>query len=256
MEGGYVALLDVLGFSALVGGDPSGEKIRRYLDCLRSATAKRKVDFVVFSDSIVLTSEGDSPESLITIAEACSRLMADLLNKEIPLRGAIACGQYFRSRVANSVFVAGRAVIDAYQFEQAQNWIGIMLAPSALARVPDLGKRCRVDQYASRESLADLRDRISWAAHIQPWGGIPFRASSPLEQPVFDGFAVVPMNGALEPSSLHESLKTSLGRLAWLRSLAPSPSAQQKYYETTRWLTGVHESWLRISLYEAQVKNG
>jgi hypothetical protein len=168
VNGGFVALLDVLGFSSLVGGDPSGEKIHRYLECLKSATAQSEVDYVVFSDSVVLTAKGDGPESLIAIAAACSRLLADLLNEGIPLRGAIAYGEFFRSRIVDSVFVAGRAVIDAYQFEQAQNWVGVMLAPSSIVRVPDLGSRCCLAGDFSKDALDKFQARIPWAAHIQP----------------------------------------------------------------------------------------
>lgn len=72
MKEGYVALLDVLGFSALVGADDGGLKVRRYLECLQGATVERKVDYVVFSDSIVLIAKGNSPESLVAVAGACS----------------------------------------------------------------------------------------------------------------------------------------------------------------------------------------
>ncbi|HEU4389711.1 MAG TPA: hypothetical protein VFV34_18040 [Blastocatellia bacterium] len=138
MSGGYVALLDVLGFSALVGGDTTGERVRGYLDCLQRATKRSQVDYVVFSDSIMLTAKGEEPESLLEIAGASSRLLSDLLSEGIPLRGAIAFGSFFRSAIGESVFVAGRAVVDAYQFEQTQDWIGVMIAPSARARVTDL----------------------------------------------------------------------------------------------------------------------
>ena len=56
---GYIALLDVLGFSALVNADHTGDKIRRYLECLNGATQNRSVGYVVFSDSIVLYGEGE-----------------------------------------------------------------------------------------------------------------------------------------------------------------------------------------------------
>jgi hypothetical protein len=34
---GFVALLDVLGFSALVSGDDHGQHLRRYTECLQGA---------------------------------------------------------------------------------------------------------------------------------------------------------------------------------------------------------------------------
>ena len=37
MEKGFVALLDVLGFSALVTSEGSGERLEAYLGCLKKA---------------------------------------------------------------------------------------------------------------------------------------------------------------------------------------------------------------------------
>ena len=257
MNGGYVALLDVLGFSALVGGDIGGDKIRDYLDCLRRATYQSEVDYVVFSDSIVLTAKGDGPESLIAVAGACSRLLADLLNASIPLRGAIAFGDFFRSRISESVFVAGRAVIDAYRFEQAQDWIGVMVAPSALERVSDLNARCLLlESHGTVDQIQELRRRLPWPAFIQPCHRIPFRAASPLEDSTFDGFAVVHTSGALEPAALRDSIKASMDRLTWLRSIAPSPSAQQKYEETSNWLSAIQQLWHRVAYYQEQAARG
>ena len=252
MNGGYVALLDVLGFSALVAADPSGERVRRYIDCLGNATEDREADFVVFSDSIVLTAKGDSPESLIAVAGACSRLLSHLLDEGIPLRGAIAFGDFFRSRVAESVFVAGRAVIDAYQFEQAQNWVGVMIAPSALARVPDLNSRCRLVDPANNDELERLLERVPWPVFIQPCRRIPFRASSPLDDPAFDGFAVVPTKGAFEPMAIRDSIKIAIDRLSWLRSIAPSPSAQRKYEEPRNWLSNIQQQWHMVGFRRGQ----
>src|SRR2546426_1186922 len=111
MPSGNVALLDVLGFSALVAADAAAEKIERYLGCLQRTTGGTAppIDYVVFSDSIVLTVEGDGIDSLIAIARACSRLMGELLTEHIAIRGAIAHGHFVRSAIGQSVFIAGRA---------------------------------------------------------------------------------------------------------------------------------------------------
>jgi hypothetical protein len=54
----------------------------------------------------------------------------------------------------------------------------------------------------------------------------------------FDGFAVVPTNGLLDPAALRDSIKAAIDRLNWLRAIAPMPEAQEKYSRTTNWLRG------------------
>ncbi len=254
MQGGYVALLDVLGFSALVGGDPTGERIRSYLNSVQRATDRSEVDYVVFSDSIVLSAKGDGPKSLVAVAGACSRLLSDLLTEGIPLRGAIAFGTFFRSAIAESVFVAGAAVIDAYQFEQQQDWIGIMIAPSARERVPDLEERCQLQGRTSVDAFREVEPHLQWAAFIQPCQHIPFHAENAFERPTFDGFAVVPTSGLLEPVALRDSIKASIDRLNWLRAIAPTPGAQLKYQKTSEWLRPVQSLWHEVAFFREQAR--
>src|SRR6266705_707363 len=142
---GYVALLDVLGFSSLVSGSDEGSRLLRYLECLQEALANDEnspsVDYVVFSDSITLPTRDDSEASLQALLRQCSRTFGLMLKEEIPLRGAIAHGSFFRTSSRGGTFVAGKAIIDAYMFETKQDWVGIMLAPSARKTIPNLEER-------------------------------------------------------------------------------------------------------------------
>jgi hypothetical protein len=252
MKEGYVALLDVLGFSALVSGDASGEKVRRYLNCLQNTTVERRVDYVVFSDSIILSAKGDSPESLAAVVGTCSRLLVELLLEGIPLRGAISFGGFVREAFGESVFVAGRPVIEAYRFEQSQDWIGVMLAPSAVARVPDLSDRCRLPGDGVTVSLGDVESRYPWPAIIQRCRNIPFHSSNPFEPSVFDGFAVVPTTGELVAARIRDSIKTTMDRLSWLRVIAPTPASQRKYQLTSDWLHLIHGRWVDLAYMKEQ----
>jgi hypothetical protein len=227
----------------LVATDQRGDKIRSYLSCLERATERSDVGYVVFSDSIVLTTKTSGVESLITVARACSRLMSDLLAEGIPLRGAISFGDFQRSFVAESVFVAGRAVIEAYEFEQAQKWVGVMLAPSTLRNVGDLELLCRVDVDSW---LGPNRSTLS--AFVQPCHWIPFDSGK------YDGFAVVPTNGALDAHLLYQSTGDAVANLRRLRSLAPTPAAQKRYDEPLSWLTDIQQSWKALS--ENPVRQG
>jgi hypothetical protein len=236
---GYVAFLDVLGFSALVNSDETGEKVEQYRDSVERATARSDVKSVVFSDSIVLTAEDPRPESFLTLVGACSTLMSDLLKADIALRGAIAFGRFTRSTVGDGVFVAGPALIDAYNWETKQDWVGVMIAPTALGAVRDLGARCRVEQaYAGTDSL--------WIATVQRCS-IKFHSLVPLDTSYFDGFAVVPTNGKCVAAEVWESLKTSIEHLEWLRMIAPSPDSQAKYSATLGWLRELEGRWRQIT---------
>lgn len=243
---GYAAFLDIMGFSTIVSGERHLERIDSYLkilkDSLGSKDDRSQINYVVFSDSIVVTTADDDDASLQALLERCSSLFGGLLANEIPVRGAIGHGTYVRETMHSGTFVAGRAIIEAYQFEGRQDWVGIMLAPSVIQKISNLADRCRFRLPTSPDLLSELTDRLPWAAYMQYCDQIPFHGE-PLEMTNYQGFAIVPSNGDRDFASLSESLSLSLASLARLKMLAPSPQTQLKYQRCINWLSSVQANW-------------
>jgi hypothetical protein len=260
MISGYVAFLDVLGFSNLIGGDHVGERIEKYLESVKSSIEGTPVQYVVFSDSIMLTVEGETPDSLIEVAKVCSKLFHSLLKVDIALRGAIAFGPFWRSAIEKSVFVAGRAIVEAYQFEQIQDWVGVMIAPSARGKIKDLDARCKLNDSVVQtiQAYKEFEFRLPWAALIQPNSQIPFHSSDPVSHAFgshfFDGFAIVPTSGVLDPLSLKDSSQEAIDRMQWLRSIAPSPTTQAKYNGAINWLGNIQRTWHSVHFFLSRLE--
>jgi hypothetical protein len=160
----------------------------------------------------------------------------------------------FDRRQSARAFSAGRAIVDAYNYERQQNWVGIMIAPSALREVRDVDFRnkCTTNAF-NTEAFPDL-DTLAWPACIQRCNRIPFHQQtwSPTP-PDHDGFAIIPGNGTTDPPQMLSAVRKSREHLDWLRSVAPSPTEQMKYQKTGGWIseiegalgsfTGNYESW-------------
>lgn len=248
---GYVALLDVLGFSAMVARDTDGRQVADYLKALEGAFPSQgssPVDYVVFSDSIILTTRDDTKDSLHALVRGCSSLFGRLLEREIPLRGAITHGSYIREKTESGVFIAGSAIIEAYDFERRQDWVGIMIAPSVLRHQPKLKEWSSVERwntYQDPASCEELLKRSEWAAFLCSLE-IPFKLQSASSPPMYAGTAIVPTHGQPEPPALLESLKKSREQLLWLKSLAPTPDAQKKYDQTIHLMGLVIPVWATL----------
>jgi hypothetical protein len=254
MTNGFVAFLDILGFSSLVLSEQTGNRLQGYLAALQaSVDAKDKttpVNYVVFSDSIILTVEDDTIEGLKKIARSCSRLFANVLEHDIPLRGAISRGSFVYQELAKGgVFIAGRAVVEAYSFESKQDWVGIMLAPSALSGVPDLYERCRLLNSGDDAEIQRVGKNIDLSAFIQHWPTIPFHPDHPLETALYSGFAIVPTSGIPIPGIVRSSVESAVQKLSWLQSIAPDPHSQNKYRRSIEWLGQVFMKWQTVTNY-------
>lgn len=138
MDNRYIAYLDVLGFRKKVMSDKCEEFLNGYNSQLqinissKQACYSERLQFVIMSDAIVIISKQNDPESFAPIVMACSNLQYSLLRNNIPIRGAISYGPIMSNQLYNSnnIFVAGKALIEAYDLEKKQNWLGIILCPS------------------------------------------------------------------------------------------------------------------------------
>jgi hypothetical protein len=242
---GFVALIDVLGFRNMVSGQSSAKDLKRYLSAVQEGIAgkgdNKRVKFVLFSDSIIITTVDDEDLSLRMLLRACSRLLGLLLENEIAVRGAISHGLFFREQPADGVFVAGWPIVDAYEFEQKQDWIGIMLTPSVLKAKPKLAKKCSMPKPEKIIIDEDFKSRLAWILLVQRYHEIPFHNGK------FDGFVVIPTPAGPSITEFSKYLIKCNSKLDTLKRLAGDPEAQSKYAETDRWIRKLRLDWKSVS---------
>jgi hypothetical protein len=183
--------------------------------------------------------------------ESCSSIFGALLNREIAVRGAVAHGSYVTEKTESGTFVAGRAIIDAYQFEGQQDWIGIMLAPSVVRKMPDIAERCHWIDPSDDIRWREFHSRLPWIACVEPHT-IPFHG----DDFGYQGYAVVPNNGAIDPASMRDSLRQTVAKLRRLKSLAPNPATQRKHERAIAWLSHVQSLWHRAAFRIEQSGGG
>ena len=253
---GYVALLDVLGFSDFIASDRQGETLGDYHSFIHAVMGSQDppgmVEFVVFSDSIVLTIPSDKTDALLRLVTQCSRAFSMLLDVGIPIRGAISCGKYLRVPSDHGVFVAGSAIIDAYKYESLQNWVGIMLTPTAVSSVPNLSALCDISKLPATPLVAASRGKqtvpfadMRWAACVQHCPNIPFHSEKGAGGD-YEGFAIVPGGGPSTPDLICRGIQNRMVKLKELKSLAPDPAAQRKYSHSYKWFNEVHVRWASL----------
>jgi hypothetical protein len=235
---GYVALLDVLGFSERVARDAELGGLDRYIATVLAVSEPyHSLRVILFSDTVVLYSLDDSEAAYTDITAVTSRLSFALLMQEVPRRGAIAYGSFSRSEYErNCTVIAGPPIIEAHYYEARLQWIGVMLAPSVLRQVPDLSSRTAVSGQREAENPDAYVARVTRAAQVQRCSRIPFESPGvPLG--FLEGYAVVPLSAEADgPEALRQCMSDSLAKLQWLKQLAPEPRSQAKYEHSIAWL--------------------
>jgi hypothetical protein len=149
-----IALCDILGFSAMVQRKSLDNLVNNVIGWFQQATchAMNKdswhdgtptlseidrnslIGIAWFSDTILFWTKEDDDSNLREIIQTVAWLTFANVHGNTRIRGAISYGEAFIDP-ANSLFV-GKPIIDAYRLESQQQWSGVALTESAVARVP------------------------------------------------------------------------------------------------------------------------
>jgi hypothetical protein len=139
----YLLYLDILGFKELIK-ERTPEDIYNIIDkCL--AESYEEVRFtdlfstLYFSDTIIFyqTSEMSIFSAFFVITGIARGIYTKLLTEGIPVRGAISFGEFIvklDSEGRNSIYF-GDALIDAFDLEKKDEWVGIVISSLAYNNV-------------------------------------------------------------------------------------------------------------------------
>lgn len=175
MKSGYFLCADILGFSEIVKSlseldDQTilDKRIEQWVSIVKNLTKKYEIDnqYTLLSDTLFLGIDHDD-EKLSKLLYFCQELLETSIGNSIPIRGAICYGSYsFEKDI-----IYGKAVIEAHELEQKQNWIGIILDNKIICHIPNL-TICYPVPMKSQEKII-LYKAISWnVPHFEKLAGL------------------------------------------------------------------------------------
>jgi hypothetical protein len=136
----WLGYFDLLGTSKLIQSGKIVEVFLAYQEALEKLKSWEKsnpnVSTAWFSDTFIIFSEDDSGLSFQAIDLISRWLMFSLLRRSIPVRGAISCGSFYADN-SNRIYL-GQALLEAYEWGENQDWIGMLLCPSSIIRLDEL----------------------------------------------------------------------------------------------------------------------
>lgn len=137
----WLGYFDLLGTKRLL---ESGNYLRVYdvyskaIEKVRKGTGNSNgIHQVSFSDSFVIYSNTDSAQDFAFIDQVARWFVYELILEKIPVRGALSCGDFYADN-GNSLYF-GQALVEAYEYGEAQEWVGFLLTPSAVLQSGKVG---------------------------------------------------------------------------------------------------------------------
>jgi hypothetical protein len=141
----FVALFDILGFGNMVKANKLGNVFNTYLNVqhdfknrfehinklAKGFAWQGTISFRTFSDTFLLYTSGTDDLDFKAILSACDFLFIGANENGIPIRGAITRGEL----IASEHIEIGKAIVDAYEMEQMQDWIGCWISDICIPNI-------------------------------------------------------------------------------------------------------------------------
>ena len=145
---GYVAFLDIIGFSQMIKNRPLQEvmhKIETGLFMSRLAgnlgegvpntsgmdlfeEKFKPLDFFSFSDTFVISTRSLETRYLFQILAGTALLSQYLISEGLPVRGAISKGEL--AKISGTDHLIGKGIINAAELEKQQEWFVVAIDPN------------------------------------------------------------------------------------------------------------------------------
>ena len=96
---GFVAFLDLLGFSELIQREDFSDKFERYVDIIEKTldTDTTGFQYIIFSDSLIINTKNNDKEQLLKLSTSISHISYRLLTElDLPICGCISVGRFDR----------------------------------------------------------------------------------------------------------------------------------------------------------------
>ena len=207
----WLAYLDLLGSSNLIESGKWEKVFYIYAESLkhfqRDGFDAHLVSKNSFSDSFVLYTSDATNISYRAIDSFVRYFIISLINREIPIRGAMSFGQLY-SDTENNLFF-GQALLEAYRVGENQDWLGFVLCESAVSQLEKVG-------LPANERL----NYASWSIPIKQG-----RECNQTKAPLLPAFIMEGGHGLCLPA------------IQRMQAAATSPSVRQKYTNTLNFLS-------------------
>lgn len=137
----WLGYFDILGTKELINSKSIYQVFAIYSKAIEEV--KKRSGFMIniqatwFSDTFIIYTRTGSAEDFRDIDSVCRWFVYFLITSRIPVRGAISYGSFYADNKNNLFF--GPSLVEAYEYGEAQEWIGFLLCPSSIVQLDEIG---------------------------------------------------------------------------------------------------------------------
>lgn len=142
----WIAYFDILGFKSLIDNEKRSlpiavlkSKIEELIDELEKKAAQYdgSVEYLYYADTFIIYSGTEQFRDYADFIRVTKDFYYKSIYIQLPIRGAVSFGEIefgYEKRI-----LIGKAFLESYEYGEAQNWLGMILTPSASSKLKEHG---------------------------------------------------------------------------------------------------------------------
>jgi hypothetical protein len=140
----WVAHFDILGFKSLLDQGCmelktvlSQSKIDDILNAIENISPlyREHIDYLFYADTFIFYSKSDQAQDYTSIICVAQEFIRECIRIKLPVRGAISFGELIFGHEKR--ILMGKAFLESHEYSEDQNWLGLLLTPSATRKVSE-----------------------------------------------------------------------------------------------------------------------
>lgn len=140
----WIAHFDILGFKAIIDNDNDSltlailqSSIDEIVDDLRKNVSEfeESVDYLFYADTFLIYSKSERVNDYPGFIRVSKNFITRCIYKRIPVRGAVSYGELTFGH--GRKILMGRAFLESHVYGEDQNWLGLILTPSATSKLKE-----------------------------------------------------------------------------------------------------------------------
>lgn len=141
----WVAHFDILGFKHRINYEDQSLLLEILKSSIDEVIEKLKedishfedvIDYTSYADTFIIYSKAMEKNGYPALVRTSKNFLNTCVCKRLPVRGAISYGELILGH--NGKVIMGKAFLESYQYGEDQNWVGLLLTPSASSQLKSM----------------------------------------------------------------------------------------------------------------------
>jgi len=142
----WIAHFDILGFKSIINNDNDSltltilqNTITKIIDDLKKDVSEfeENVEYLFYADTFIIYSKSERVNDYPGFIRVSKNFINKCIYKRLPIRGAISYGELILGHAKK--ILMGKAFLESYVYGEDQNWLGLILTPSASRKLKEHG---------------------------------------------------------------------------------------------------------------------